>query len=565
MATLNYKNAGALVSYDYLQGTIVSIYPEDDTADVSGICGELLKIPIFYHCDDTSKKRANGAIEGAASGFAIGDSIVVLRAIGIAGSAPGSDEVITLSNGDSGSPKTTHYIVGHYDGPRHCSSGILYVDSYDGFWDFGMGTSRDVKRFFIWDLGANDYSTLFSFVDPNTGITRKIEKTDWPVAVGTEIIGLDIGSRLEKFALKPASVTDDTCTFSETNLVSRKVIKGDFVWNASDPSQWSRVKSVEYVDVGFGSSVLTTETAMFSQGMVDDPHAGVVISSYLPLYYLYEYDVLATVDWQYSTRWYYTSANTYPQGWISMYVAESATVHRYNAVDGTYTEEAIGFSGLESRGTEILCESNNDDFYRYTLRFAYKSPFGGDTIYEQLRYRDLTKTAHGDPGLGTVVYGQTETLSGNFDNLSIMESSYSYLDGYGYSERFFFGDAFLSNSQNYGTESSDDPDSKVWELCGPEHNVSRYNNAFCNDRFSFQHHTYRGYERNTHAQCASRGSATAAPTTARSEKFELAIKRLIDQTRLLDVMLHPIYQVDYGKPLDMLGIYSRYYSEIREG
>jgi len=106
MPTLNYLNAGAVVGYDYLHGTITAIYPEDDTADVSGVCGTLYDVPIFYHCDDAATQRTNGALVGASAGFDVGDAVVVMV---------GRDE----DGVDRG-----HHVIAHYDGVQDCGKWV---------------------------------------------------------------------------------------------------------------------------------------------------------------------------------------------------------------------------------------------------------------------------------------------------------------------------------------------------------------------------------------------------------------------------------------------------------
>lgn len=126
MPTLNYENAGALVEYDYLQGIITALYPDDDTADVSGVCGTLSGVPIFYHCNPDSVARPNGAITGAAGGFSIGDSVVVLKASGAAKSSLYSLDKIELKGSDSTATGPGCFVVGHYDGVRKCGTDLLF-------------------------------------------------------------------------------------------------------------------------------------------------------------------------------------------------------------------------------------------------------------------------------------------------------------------------------------------------------------------------------------------------------------------------------------------------------
>lgn len=142
MPTLNYKNASALVEYEYLHGTITALYPADDTADVTlkykvvvvpavpatattSAVEEVTEdreealtgVPIFYHCEKDSVVRSNGAIEEAAGGFNIDDNVVVL---------------ISRNSADSLGQK--YYIVGHYyQELKKCGSElVLFVSANIG-------------------------------------------------------------------------------------------------------------------------------------------------------------------------------------------------------------------------------------------------------------------------------------------------------------------------------------------------------------------------------------------------------------------------------------------------
>lgn len=111
MPTHDFKTIGEVLDYGLLQGTILSIDSTTDTCTVS-VGGVVLAALLFYHCTSTSGLRDNGAIEGAAKGFKVGDQVIVLR-----------------KNDDS-----SIKIIAHIDGIRNCTSGdenyyVFYLDS----------------------------------------------------------------------------------------------------------------------------------------------------------------------------------------------------------------------------------------------------------------------------------------------------------------------------------------------------------------------------------------------------------------------------------------------------
>lgn len=131
MPVLNYENAGALTDYEYLQGTITAIYPEDDTCDLAGLCGELSNVPLFYHCDNDVKARSNGALTGASAAFSVGDVVIVLKAIGEAKSSVYSQIKIELKGMRSSSSGSAYYVVGRYDGVVICGTIYFIVADID--------------------------------------------------------------------------------------------------------------------------------------------------------------------------------------------------------------------------------------------------------------------------------------------------------------------------------------------------------------------------------------------------------------------------------------------------
>ena len=107
MPTIDFKNIGDVLNFELLRGTIVTLDSATDTCTVN-VGGGVLTALLFYHCSTTSAMRDNGAIEGAAAGFSVGD------------------EVIVLKRHDNTSIK----VIGHTDGIRTC------FDSYPRYYIF---------------------------------------------------------------------------------------------------------------------------------------------------------------------------------------------------------------------------------------------------------------------------------------------------------------------------------------------------------------------------------------------------------------------------------------------
>lgn len=145
MPRKNFENIGDLQGYEYLKGVITDD-PDTDTdtctVRVKVVAGEaedgsvsyedheFENTPIFYHCEEDSAEREdNGAILGAAAGFAINDEVIVLK------QRPGLDDKI--------------FVIGHLGGIKSCE---CFVEPFDGPlvttkwpWDhsyefFGYGT-----------------------------------------------------------------------------------------------------------------------------------------------------------------------------------------------------------------------------------------------------------------------------------------------------------------------------------------------------------------------------------------------------------------------------------------
>jgi len=104
MPSHDFTNIGDVLDFDILRGTITSVDSETDTCAVS-VDGASLEALLFYHCEPDSILRDNGAIEGAASGFAV------------------DDEVIVMVRKDQDVIK----VIAHVDGIRHCGEYAVFL------------------------------------------------------------------------------------------------------------------------------------------------------------------------------------------------------------------------------------------------------------------------------------------------------------------------------------------------------------------------------------------------------------------------------------------------------
>ena len=142
MPKLDHSNIGDIAKTIYLPGIITAIYPEDedtpeehwDTADVLVASsftpsGESwLRAPIFYHCENESPARENGALLNAAYGFELNDEVILKctlakgKAFNVHGDQTAYTQVV---------------VIGHKDVPKRCRrSWVLvfcgdYVTVYD--------------------------------------------------------------------------------------------------------------------------------------------------------------------------------------------------------------------------------------------------------------------------------------------------------------------------------------------------------------------------------------------------------------------------------------------------
>jgi len=112
MPTHDFKNIGEVLNFELLRGTIATIDSATDTCSVS-VGGGMLTALLFYHCAPGSLMRANGAIEGAAAGFAVGDVVIVLKRY--------DNSVIK--------------VIGHVGGPKRCTEPLTGLEYYIAYVD----------------------------------------------------------------------------------------------------------------------------------------------------------------------------------------------------------------------------------------------------------------------------------------------------------------------------------------------------------------------------------------------------------------------------------------------
>ena len=102
MPTHDFKDIGEVLSFDILRGKITAIDSATDTCSVS-VDGSSVAALLFYHCEPDSIIRDNGAIEGAAAGFAVDDEVIVMKS----------------------KVNDTIKVIAHVDGVRHCGEFVV--------------------------------------------------------------------------------------------------------------------------------------------------------------------------------------------------------------------------------------------------------------------------------------------------------------------------------------------------------------------------------------------------------------------------------------------------------
>lgn len=111
MPTKDFIDIGDVLDFEYLRGEIITLNESNDTCTVK-IGSAVFNALIFYHCEPDSVLRSNGAIQDGATGFVIGDQVVVMK-----------KKVESPALADV-------KVIGHVSGCRHC------VSDGDGYFVF---------------------------------------------------------------------------------------------------------------------------------------------------------------------------------------------------------------------------------------------------------------------------------------------------------------------------------------------------------------------------------------------------------------------------------------------
>jgi len=551
MPTLNYENAGALVEYDYLQGTITALYPDDDTADVSGVCGTLSKVPIFYHCKPDSAARSNGALTGAAGAFTVGDVVVVLKGI------DGSDRL-----------GQKYYVVGRYDGVKRCGGeGCVFIYSGEHIYIYPSYIDY-VYQGFVWDLATDDYAV--DVYIPQYG--RVIERNDWPVPTNHIAMGYFetwAASRFYMIPFTPTRIVESqnifTCTNYDFGMARAKV--GDYVYNSVKPWIWSKVKVV-------AGCMIQTEDQVVTGSLPTNW----VVSSSLPLFY-------AAQEWTYrGSTWPPQTPDGSELCYVPIYSPdgefmiafevnspefninmESMGGYHNDYVNNTNVVESLPGSGnqrleLLDYACGYVCENADQSTDVFAMGWdnsgvgwqRYVCGASGHTLSTYLIDKALKAEFKGNFGGDywrnwVDEYSEIWECAGAYGTYSPITM---YIRTYIYR---IYGTLNPLDSTDYGYRTSiqTTPPPEIRHDSGDTNRVSG-EFAVCSDDFCVQFYTYRGYERNTVAQCSKRPSPTSAPDTSRSSKFEAAIKHLISES------------IDQNDNFWNLKIYGRYYSGTRD-
>jgi hypothetical protein len=544
MPTLNYENVGALVEYDYLQGTISALYPDDDTADVSGVCGNLSRIPIFYHCHPDSVARSNGALEGSASGFREGDLVVVLKTSGDAKSNLYSLDKIKLTGSNGKATGPGYFVVGHYNGVRKCAgSGVVMIYA-----------KRDYpfeEYMFIWDVATNSYLKDAFYTNHYTGAKVTIHDTDYPRQMweDTQYPYVDpmLDWEAERFSSRkvtPTRIVESQNMFvvETVDFGMAKVKPGDYVYSASYPWLWSTVKSVA------GCIIITTDLVV--RASVGGEW---FVSASLPLYYISETWRSVNATWPPSTAdgseiCWTPIYNPYTSAFETAYVMHSPD-YSIEAYDLQYEHIDIVNNTLETvmiPGGSFRKSYKRDNFTCGSV--GYPSDGTTGTFCEIIDAQRGNWIGY----VNGVSVDDTFDCDNKFEHKQIFKSNVDDTEDYirDYLE-------CSREIEKYGTNTTVWPprhdflkerividgnngclnpliDNVDFECIGTYHfyplpvNTSHSGDcipitgemAIRAGADNFQFYTYRGYERNTFAQCRSHNS--------RSDELEEAIINMID-------------------------------------
>jgi predicted transglutaminase-like cysteine proteinase len=142
MPTHDFKDVGDVLGYDLIRSNIVSLNSDDDTCTVT-VKGSIVPAILFYHCQPDSIARSNGAIEGAATGFSVGDDVIVM-----------------VKN-----DRSVVKVIAHTDGIRKCGEKKIGGDYYIFYLD---GSIMKIANC-TYDNSGISIKDTFSYLDVDTG------------------------------------------------------------------------------------------------------------------------------------------------------------------------------------------------------------------------------------------------------------------------------------------------------------------------------------------------------------------------------------------------------------
>ena len=541
MPTLNYENAGALVEYDYLQGTITALYPEDDTADVSGVCGSLSKIPIFYHCEPSSVARDNGALTGAAGGFAVGDLVVVLKSSNQASSSLYSLEKIELKGSESTATGPKYFVVGHYDGVVRCTSSdkVLFGQAYNSSDLSGFNSNNSC--FFLWDLETDDYAKI-SY--RNEGISTIIPDEDYPISDWRRTYIMNEARK--GFSSLEVSVTTSAPGYklisnSQFDFGAAKVKPGDYVYGKDTSYSWTTVEKV------MGCVLKLKDNITYG--------SKVIVSSSLPVFFTSEYwacnnpsYTIAEGDYLCEVPFYNPETGALlatARFYQNAYGDGTVTGVYHNNISGISEDidaEAILFAEayFEDNATSSACGAPVLNGTEWNVASGSPSEMFPDGWGISIDGASITSLYHKYTNLPRKLLrlgnfgggGYTEFWEITFEEWVVSHDTGSpyYVDPHNY---------LVSSKTEGGEDGIKNPLAVTQWLQGSsrigEGSIISYGDLYRStgeisagsSKYYCQFYTDYGYTRNTFAQSVKKTSPEMSPNTTRSSKLEEACKKLI--------------------------------------
>lgn len=160
MPTIDFSSIGDVMEYEFAEDTVSSVNSEDDTCVLSAVGSALL----FYHCEANSTLRSNGAIEGAAAGFAVGESVIVMK-----------------NKADS----SKKYVIGHTDGVKSCGQEYAVYNV--------IITSLSISIIVVWDI-KNNCLAMGPVLSTDAIYVAWIAKTKPPTGGNNDIFVVEVVS-----------------------------------------------------------------------------------------------------------------------------------------------------------------------------------------------------------------------------------------------------------------------------------------------------------------------------------------------------------------------------------